>query len=87
MAMATGACWVGHFRVEPGIFVSNHVFLCQPSVFVTNRALLCETSVIMGVINPKYWPYVFIIVGNRTFYTFYVGIRGNEFNWNLIERT
>ena len=37
MAMATDACGVGHFRVEPGIFVSNHVFC------VSNRAVLCRT--------------------------------------------
>ena len=44
MAMATDACWVGHFCVEPGIFVSKHVFLCQtghfsvkPGFFVLNK--------------------------------------------------
>ena len=26
MAMSTGACWVGHFCVEPGIFVSNECY-------------------------------------------------------------
>ena len=36
MAMATDACWVGHFCVKPGIFVSNHVF-------VSNWAFVCRT--------------------------------------------
>ena len=44
MAMSTGACWGGHFCVEPGIFVSNRAFLCrtmhfavEPGFFVSNE--------------------------------------------------
>ena len=44
MAMSTGACWEGHFCVEPGIFVSNRAFLCrtmhfavEPGFFVSNE--------------------------------------------------
>ena len=44
MAMSTGACWGGHFCVEPGIFVSNRAFLCrtmhfavEPGSFVSNE--------------------------------------------------
>ena len=33
MAMSTGACWGGHFCVEPGIFVSNRAFLCRTMHF------------------------------------------------------
>ena len=44
LAMATDACWVGHCCVEPGVLVSNHVFLCltwhffcPTRLFVSNR--------------------------------------------------
>ena len=46
MGMATDACWVGHFCVILGIFVSNY-FHVEPGIFVSNRAFLCRTSVIM----------------------------------------
>ena len=49
MAMSTGACWVGHFYVEPGIFVSNRAFLCrtmhfavEPGFFVSNECYNCQ---------------------------------------------
>ena len=48
MAMATGACWGGHFCVEPGIFVSNCV---EPCILLSNRAFLCRTSVIIVYIS------------------------------------
>ena len=47
MAMPTGACWGGHFCVEPGIFVSNRAFLCrtmhfavEPGFFVSNECYI-----------------------------------------------
>ena len=36
MAMSTDAYWVGHFCVEPGIFVLNRAFLCRTSVTIDN---------------------------------------------------
>ena len=47
MAMSTGACWGGHFCVEPGIFVSNRAFLCRTMHFGVEPGFLCRTSVIM----------------------------------------
>ena len=54
MAMSTGACWGGHFCVEPGIFVSNRLFCVEPCILLSNRAFLCRTSVIMNFI-PGLW--------------------------------
>ena len=42
MAMATDACWVGHFCVELGIFVSN-LYFC-----VDNRAFFCRTGLFLS---------------------------------------
>ena len=43
-AMSTNACWVGHFCVEPDIYVSNRAILCrtmhfavEPDFFVSNE--------------------------------------------------
>ena len=48
MAMATDAAWVGHFCVDPGILVSNHVFLCRTGHFWCRTGpLLCRTSVMI----------------------------------------
>ena len=47
MAMAADTCWVGHFLVEPGIFVSHHVFLCRTGQFWVEPGFLCQTTVIM----------------------------------------
>ena len=46
---ADDACWVGHFCVEPGIFVSNHAFCCGTECF------LCQTRVIfVHKVHPQY---------------------------------
>ena len=47
MAMLTGACWGGHFYVEPGIFVSSRPFLCRTMHFAVEPGFLCRTSVII----------------------------------------
>ena len=47
MAMAADTCWVGHFLVEPGIFVSHHVFLCRTWQFWVEPGFLCQSTVIM----------------------------------------
>ena len=39
-------CRTGYFCVEPGFFVSNHVFCCRTGLF------LCRTSVIMQYTAP-----------------------------------
>ena len=46
MGMSTGACWGGHFCIEPGIYVSNWAFCVEPFILLSNRAFLCRTSVI-----------------------------------------
>ena len=50
MAMTTDACWLGHFCVEPVIFVSNHVFLCRTRQFCYNNIIKCynRTSCFLG---------------------------------------
>ena len=55
MAMSTGACWGGHFCVEPGIFVSNRAFLCrimhyavEPGFFVSNE---CYNRLLFSAVN------------------------------------
>ena len=45
--MSTDACWIGHFPVEPGIFVSHRALLCQTMHFAVEPGFLCRTSVIM----------------------------------------
>ena len=45
MAMWTDACWVGHFCVEPDIFVSNRAFSVEPCTLLSNQAFLYRTSV------------------------------------------
>ena len=44
MAMSTGACWAGHFCVEPGIFVSNRAFLCRTSVIINVNSIKGKLS-------------------------------------------
>ena len=46
MAMSTDACWVGHFCVERGIFVSNQAFLCRTMHFAVELGFLCRMIVI-----------------------------------------
>ena len=37
MAIATNACWVGHFCIKLGFFVPNHVLCCQTGLFLSNE--------------------------------------------------
>ena len=55
MAIATGACWGGHFYVEPGFFVSNRAFLCrtmhyavEPGFFVSNECYNSKYYIIVS---------------------------------------
>ena len=42
IAMATDACWVGHFCVEPSFFVLNHAFLCRTGLFLSNKCYIVD---------------------------------------------
>ena len=82
MAVSTGACWGGHFCVEPGIFVSNRAFLCgtmhfavEPGFFVSNECYNTQSTLPRPVSWAATWLHTWQLEQN------------NEHDWIIINNT
>ena len=84
--LSTGACWGGHFCVEPGIFVSNRAFLWRTMHFAVQPGFLCRMSVIIYLMYRYFFHNVFINLSYVILFYSLIQIMGSSFgiDWSFV---